>query len=227
MVKRKPARPPQPPPTSISGEGVRVGRQLPMGVMRHHLPRADTLWLALKNARVVVASGEGYASPRVVDKSLQLRDQAIGRPNDRLWGSRIEPSGLDASVFVALATNSAGSRDTTGPSILARRFLSGRSPRVFVGVEGIITARRASVVADELLDRMISMPFRPLPSIVRAVEADIGDSAYRLIVLGDTGYSFARALTPSDPFLLAPPMPEPVVMHTPDMEPILLDQPVF
>ncbi len=221
MVKRRP----EPPPVSISSE--RIGRQLPMGVVRHHLPRADALLLALKNSRVVVASGEGYASPRVIDKALMLRDQGIGRPNDRLWGSRIEPNGLDAVVFVALATNSAGGRNPPGPSILARRFLAGRGPRVFVGLEGEITARRASVVADELLDRMIALPFRPLPAIVRTLEEDIGDSAYRLVVLGDPGFSFARSLTPSDPFLIAPPIPEPMVMPPPDMEPILLDQPVF
>lgn len=186
-------------PSGSSPDGAIDPREIPSGAVRVHNPRADALWVALARQRVVVASGEGYRSAHLVDEALGLHDQAIGRPNDKLWGTRIDPAGVRAPLFAAIAHDSAGKRTVMGRrlSTIARRFLAAGPDHVFIGVEGEIAPRLASAVADELLSQLIALPFEPISVIARTLTVLTPSHSAQLVVIGNASLTFARALDTS------------------------------
>lgn len=175
---------------SIHLDGTLVA--LPEGATRLDLPRADRLWTALVKERVVVASGETFLSPHTLPGHPALHDQAIGRPNDKLWGSRIDPAYVGAPVFAAIASCSAGHRWVLGRrlSVLARRFLAAGPDHAFVGVDGELSPRAATALGDALMEAMLSAPYEPLSVVVKLLPKHDG----KLVVLGNAQLSFARAL---------------------------------
>lgn len=183
--------------SSSSADGLRADRAaLPREVLRVHQPRADAIWIGLTRARAVVASGDSHRSPQPLDDALGGHDLAIGRPNDKLWGTRIDPSAVRAPLFAAIASDTAGRRTVVGRrlSTLARRYLGGGAGRVFIGVEGEICAPIACALADELLARMAALPDVPVVVIVRALSATSGFALAPLVVIGNASSTYASVL---------------------------------
>ncbi len=212
-------------PSSSSSDSTLDPRQIPAGAVRIHNPRADALWVALARQRVVVASGEGYRSAHLVDEALGLHDQAIGRPNDKLWGTRIDPAGVRAPLFAAIAHDSAGKRTVMGRrlSTIARRYLAAGPEQVFIGVEGEIAPRLAAAVADELMTQLVALPFEPISVIARTLTVLRPGASAQLVVIGNASLTFARALEAPPPARAATPSTG-AVRLVPPLLPVSVDE---